>query len=330
MKNKIKVADSTYELQIDWKIKVRNIILQNTIWIFLILCMIIFGSASKYFLTVTNLTNVLVQGSFIGLLAIGMTLCMINGNIDLSVGAVLGLAASLSVGLQPEYGIIVSIIIAIGAGLGLGILNGYLTVLSGVHSFIITLGSMIGIRGLVFVYTKEQSFFANDMRFIEFNEIVIGSSIISLISVLFIVLIIFFHWFLSRTVHGRNAYAIGGNLQAAENSGIRVKRHITINFGITGMLAAVSGVLMASRMGSSTPNLGNSYELWTIIAVVLGGTGLYGGTGSMTKTLGGLLTLAVIRNGLNLMNVQSFYVLIILGTILILALIVDKLVGKNT
>jgi len=330
MKNTIIATDSTNELQIDWKIRVRNILFQNTIWLFLVFCIIFFGIASKYFLTVTNLTNVLVQGSFIGLLAIGMTLCMINGNIDLSVGSVLGLAASLSVGLQPDYGIFPSILIALGAGLVLGILNGTLTVFSGVHSFIVTLGSMIGIRGLVFVYTKEQSFFATDMRFIEFNEIVIGSTVVSLISVLFIVLILFFHWFLSRTVHGRDAYAIGGNLQAAENSGIRVKRHITINFAITGLLAAVSGVLIASRMGSATPNLGNTYELWTIIAVVLGGTGLYGGTGSMIKTLGGLLTLAVIRNGLNLMNVQSFYVLIILGIVLVLALIVDKLVGKNT
>lgn len=329
MKNNQLAVGKTSEMQLVSVKKIQDIILQNSIWLFLVICLISFSFSSEYFLTVTNLTNVLVQGSFIGLLAIGMTLCMINGNIDLTVGAVLGLAASLAVGLQADFGIVVSILAALAAGLLLGLLNGTVTVFSGVNSFIVTMGGMIGIRGLVFVYTGEQSFFAADMRFIEFNEIMIGSTIISLISILFIVLILFFQWFLSRTVHGRDAYAIGGNLQAAVNSGIRVKKHVIINFTISGFLAAVSGVLLASRMGSSTPNLGNIYELWTIIAVVLGGTRLQGGSGSMLKTLGGVLTLAVIRNGLNLMNVQSFWVLIILGSVLILALIVDKLVGQK-
>jgi ribose/xylose/arabinose/galactoside ABC-type transport system permease subunit len=329
MKNNQLAVEKTSEIQLVSVKKIQDIILQNSIWLFLVICLIFFSFSSEYFLTVTNLTNVLVQGSFIGLLAIGMTLCIINGNIDLTVGAVLGLAASLAVGLQAEYGIIISILAALTAGLLLGLLNGVVTVFSGVNAFIVTLGGMIGIRGLVFVYTGEQSFFATDMRFIEFNEIIIGSTIISLISTLFIVLILFFQWFLSRTVHGRDAYAIGGNLQAAENAGIRVKKHIIINFAISGFLAAVAGVLLASRMGSSTPNLGNIYELWTIIAVVLGGTRLQGGSGSMWKTLGGVLTLAVIRNGLNLMNVQSFWVLIILGSVLILALFIDKLVGQK-
>lgn len=324
-----KIVVQTSELDMDSKIKVWDVLLQNTIWIYFVICIILFSLGSPYFLTVSNLTNVLVQGSFIGLLAIGMTLCMVNGNIDLSVGSVLTLAASLSVGLQPECGILASILIALVAGITLGVFNGVITVFSGVNSFIVTLGSMIGIKGLVFVYTGEQSFFSDNMRFIEFNEVVIGTTIISLISVTFLVLIFFFHWFLSRTVHGRNAYAIGGNLQAAVNSGIRVSRHVIINFALSGFLAAISGVLLASRMGSSTPNLGHNYELWTIIAVVLGGTALQGGTGSMTKTLGGVLTLAVIRNGLNLMNVQSFYVLIILGLVLVMALIVEKFVGKS-
>lgn len=329
MKTRSIAAEAPGELGITWNEKLRNGILQNSIWVFLFICMVFFSFASEYFLTFTNITNVLVQGSFIGFLSIGMTLCMINGNIDLTVGAVLGLAASLAVGLQPDYGMVFGIIIALSAGLFLGVLNGVLVVYSGVHAFIVTLGGMIGIRGLVFVYTGEESFFATNMDFIDLNEIIVGSTAVSLISISFIALAFFFQWFLTRTVHGRDVYAIGGNRQAAENSGIRVKRHIIINFAISGFFAAFSGVMLASRMGSSTPNLGNIYELWTIIAVVLGGTGLQGGSGSMLKTLGGVLTLAIIRNGLNLMNVQSFYVLIILGLILILALVVDQVVEKN-
>jgi ribose transport system permease protein len=329
MKTRSIAAEVPGESGIAWIEQLRDSILQNSIWVFLVICTVIFSFASEYFLTFTNLTNILVQGSFIGFLAIGMTLCMINGNIDLTVGAVLGFAASLAVGLQADYGVVFGICVALAVGLLLGVLNGVLIAYSGVHAFIVTLGGMIGIRGLVFVYTGEESFFATNMQFIDFNEVMIGSTPISLISVSFIALAFFFQWFLTRTVHGRDVYAIGGNRQAAENSGIRVKRHIIINFAISGLLAAFSGIMLASRMGSSTPNLGSIYELWTIIAVVLGGTGLQGGSGSMMKTLGGVLTLAVIRNGLNLMNVQSFYVLIILGLILILALVVDQVVKKN-
>ena len=136
MKNNQLAVGKTSEMQLVSVKKIQDIILQNSIWLFLVICLISFSFSSEYFLTVTNLTNVLVQGSFIGLLAIGMTLCMINGNIDLTVGAVLGLAASLAVGLQADFGIVVSILAALAAGLLLGLLNGTVTVFSGVNSFI--------------------------------------------------------------------------------------------------------------------------------------------------------------------------------------------------
>lgn len=294
---------------------------RNSIWVILIVCLIGFSFGSPYFFTVFNLSNNLSQIAFIGFLSIGMTLVMINGNIDLTVGSTLALCACLAIGLQ-QYGIVVAIAGALGAGLLLGFLNGIIVVKTGVHSFIVTLGGLIGIRGLVFVYTGENSLSATNMSFMDFGMISIGP--VSLIAILFLVFMAFAQWALSRTRHGREAYAIGGNRQAAENAGVKVSRHIVINFMVSGLMAAVAGITMSTQMGAATPNLGTNYELWTIIAVVLGGTKLQGGAGALWGTLGGVLTLGVLRNGMNLMHVQPFYVLVLLGVVLILALIVDK------
>lgn len=130
---------------------------RNHIWLFLLLAMATFSFASPYFLTVNNLSNVLTQSAFIGILAVGMTLVMINGEIDLSVGAILALACALAIGLQPDIGVWPAVFVALLSGALLGLLNGTLVVLSGMHSFIVTLGGLIGIRGLVFIYTGENA-----------------------------------------------------------------------------------------------------------------------------------------------------------------------------
>ena len=298
---------------------------RSTIWLFLVVAIVFFSWASPYFLSVYNLSNILLQGSFVGFLAIGMTLVMVNGNIDLTVGSILGLAACLSVGLE-NYGLGTAIIGALGAGAALGLINGLLVERAGVDSFIVTLGGMIGIRGLVFVYTQENSLSATSDAFTNAGAISAGP--ISIVAILFLILILGFQWMLSTTCHGRNAYAIGGNRVAARNAGIRISRHVIINFMLSGLLAAVAGIASASQFGAATPDLGDSYELWAIIAVVVGGTKLRGGVGSLWGTLGGVLTLAVLRNGLNLTHVQPFYVLVIMGIALIGALLLDKQFNK--
>lgn len=299
---------------------------RHPIWLFLVACLVFFSFGSPYFFTTFNLTNILVQSAFIGFLAIGMTLIMINGNIDLTVGSTLALCACLAVGLQ-DYGLFVAVLGALAVGIGLGFVNGILVVKTGVHAFIVTLGGLIGIRGLVFVYTGENSLSASNMSFMDFGMASIGP--FSVIAILFIALLLLFQWVLSRTNHGREAYAIGGNYSAAVNAGVKVNRHIVINFMISGLMAAIAGITMSTQMGAATPNLGTNYELWTIIAVVLGGTKLQGGAGSLWGTLGGVLTLGVLRNGMNLMHVQPFYVLVILGVVLILALFLDRQFGHR-
>ena len=291
------------------------------IWIFVIAIFIFFSFMSEYFLSWGNITNILVQTSTIGLIALGMTLVMINGNIDLSVGATLGLAASLAVGLQ-DISMTLAIAAALGAGILLGAINGLIVWKTGVNAFIVTLGAMLGVRGLLFLYTEEQSFYATNFAFSDFGMSSIGP--MPVLAIIFLVCVLIMHLVLTRTSHGRNTFAVGGNPEASIDAGIRLGRHMMINFIIVGFFAALAGVLLSSQMGASTPNLGRDYELWVITAVVLGGTKLTGGYGSILGTLGGVLAIGILRNGMNLMQVPAFYVLVVLGLILISVLIIDK------
>lgn len=297
------------------------------IWIFVVAITVFFSVMSDYFFSLGNLTNILVQTSTIGLIALGMTYVMINGNIDLSVGATLGLAASLSVGLQ-DYGIAVAVLAAIASGVVLGALNGLIVWKTGVNAFIVTLGAMIGVRGLIFVYTEEQSFYASNFAFSDFGISTIGP--IPVLAIIFLFCALLMHLVLKKTVHGRNTFAVGGNPEAALDAGIRIGRNMLINFIIVGFFAALAGVLLATQMGASTPNLGRDYELWAITAVVLGGTKLTGGYGSITGTMGGVLAIGVLRNGMNMMQVPAFYVLVVLGVILISVLIIDQKINVQS
>ena len=302
-------------------------LLRNHIWVFLALTVVVFSLSSPYFLTVNNIGNILTQGAFIGILAIGMTLVMIDGEIDLSVGAIPALASALAIGLQDHMGVWPAVFLGLMSGAALGFVNGTLVALSGMHSFIITLGGLIGIRGLVFVYSGENALMVPDFSYTEIPEVYLGP--ISLTAIIFFALALFFQWVLSSTRHGRETYAVGDNIEAAHDAGINVKRHKIINFTICGTLAAVCGILLSMRLGTAEPNAGKIWELWTIIAVVLGGTRLQGGFGSMWMTIGGVLTLAVLRNGLRLLNTPNYVELMVMGGVLVLALVLDKLLNHK-
>lgn len=321
MSNGAEIRENTLlEIALAW-------ILRNHIWVFLALTVGVFSLSSPYFLTVNNIGNILTQGAFIGILAIGMTMVMINGEIDLSVGAVLALASALAIGLQSYIGVWPSVFLGVMSGAALGLLNGTLVALSGMHSFIVTLGGLIGIRGLVFIYTGENALMVDDFSYTEIPEVYLGP--VSLTALLFIGLALLFQWVLSSTRHGRETYAVGDNIEAAHDAGINVKRHKIINFTICSTLAAVCGILLSMRLGTAEPNAGKIWELWTIIAVVLGGTRLQGGFGNMWMTIGGVLTLAVLRNGLRLLNTPNYVELMVMGGVLVLALVLDKLLNHR-
>jgi ribose transport system permease protein len=306
--------------------QIRHFAITHPIWIFVAVCVVVFSLATEHFFALQNFTNILVQTSTIGVIALGMTFVMINGNIDLSVGATLALAASLAVGLQDTIGLLPAVVAALGAGVALGALNGLVVWKTGVDAFIVTLGAMIGVRGLVFVYTGEQSFYAMNFAYSDFGASSIGP--LPTLAALFLGLAALMHYVLSSTVHGRNTYAVGGNREAAINAGIRVGPHMLVNFMLVGFMAALAGVMLSTQMGASTPNLGTNFELWTITAVVLGGTKLAGGSGTILGTLGGVLAIGILRNGLNLMQVPAFYVLVIMGAILIAVLFVDRQLSR--
>lgn len=308
----------------------------NPIWGFVALIFVFFSVSADNFFAVNNLTNIMLQSSTIGLIALGMMMVMINGNIDLSVGATLALAASIAVDAQGwevflgwgSWSALPAVALALLVGTALGALNGFIVWKTGVDAFIVTLGAMLGIRGLVFIYTQEQSFYASNFAYSDFGMSSVGP--IPTLAWIFIVCTVVVHLLLTRTVHGRNTYAVGGNREAAVNAGIKVGRHMLVNFMIVGFFAALAGVTLSTQMGAATPNLGREYELWTITAVVLGGTKLTGGVGSTVGTLGGVLAIGIMRNGMNLMQVSGFYVLVILGTILITVLILDKQFNRRS
>jgi len=299
--------------------------LAQPIWIFLLAEILFFSlmpGSRDTFLSTGNLLNVLLQSTFIGVIALGMTYVMINGEIDLSVGAMMALAASLSVGLQSELGLIPAALVGLASGVALGFFNGVVTFKTGVDSFIVTLGAMLGIRGLVFVYTQQDSFYSMDFAYSDFGLSRIAG--VPTLALIFLALAIILHFVLTSTRHGRNAYAVGGNRDAALNAGVRTGRHVLINFALLGGLAALSGILLSTQMGASTPTMGNVYELWVITAVVLGGTKLTGGYGSIVGTVGGVLAIQILRNGMNLLQVQAYWVQVIIGAMLIAVLLLDQ------
>ncbi|SDU17771.1 ABC transporter permease [Stappia sp. ES.058] len=322
------MADTSKNAFLSW-------LTRNPIWGFIVIIFVFFSFSNEYFFDLQNFQNILVQTSTIGLIALGMTLVMINGNIDLSVGAVVALAASLAVDLQSwevfaawgSWAILPAVAAALVAGIALGALNGFIVWKTGVDAFIVTLGAMIGVRGLVFIYTREESFFASDFAYSDFGSSAVGP--LPTLAVLFLLFTVLTHLLLSRTVHGRNTYAVGGNREAAVNAGIRVGPHMMINFMLIGFFAALAGVTLSSQMGAATPNLGRDYELWVITATVLGGTKLTGGAGNIIGTFGGVLAIGILRNGMNLMQVPAFYVLVILGVILIAVLFLDKQLNRR-
>lgn len=161
----------------------------------------------------------------------------------------------------------------------------------------------------------------------EYPEVYLGP--VSLTAMIFFALALFFQWVLTSTRHGRETYAVGDNIEAAHDAGIKTKRHKIINFTICGAMAAVAGILLSMRLGTAEPNAGRIWELWAIIAVVLGGTRLIGGFGNMWMTIGGVLTLAVLRNGLRLLNTPNYVELMVMGAVLILALSLDKLLAHK-
>lgn len=287
------------------------------------LIIIVLSIVSSDFLTVGNIFNVLRQISINALIAFGMTFVILTGGIDLSVGSILALSSSLTAGLMVGgVNTWLAVLMGLVGGALMGMINGLLITKGKVAPFIATLATMTIFRGLTLVYTEGRPItgFKDGFAFLGKGYFLqIPMPIIWMI-VSFVVLYII----LKHTTFGRRVYALGSNEEATWLSGINTTKIKIMVYSISGLLAAVSGIILTSRLNSAQPTAGASFELDAIAAVVLGGTSLSGGKGWLVGTLIGAMIIGVLSNGLNLMNVSSFYQQVVKGVVILIAVLLDR------
>ncbi|MBV7302405.1 ABC transporter permease [Corynebacterium sp. TAE3-ERU2] len=290
-----------------------------------LLCVSLF-IATPHFLTVQNLLNVGIQAATVAILAFGMTFVIVTAGIDLSVGSVAALAAMFSAYSFSDVGLPGWLTILVGLAIGLlaGAISGLSIAYGKLPAFIATLAMMSIARGATLVLSQGSPIASSP----EVNWM--GSTVAGIpIPIVMMVLAGMVCWFiLSRTVLGRSMYAIGGNEEAARLSGLPVKKILVAVYALSGLFAGLAGLVMTGRLSSAQPQAAVGYELDAIAAVVIGGASLAGGSGKATGTLVGAILLAVIRNGLNLMNVSSFWQQIVIGFVIALAVGFDVIRNK--
>lgn len=290
---------------------------------FLAIC-ITLSSISPQFLTISNWSIIFTQVSINALLAFGVTFVIITGGIDLSVGSVVAVSGVVAALLarQDTYPVIVPIIGGLLTGLLFGLLNGILITKSKIAPFIVTLGVMTIGRGLALIISKGRpvSNLSESFNFIGGGDILgIPFPIIILFMVFIICSVV-----LKKTVFGRYVYAVGGNEQASWASGISVNQVKIAVYSLCGLLAGLAGILLTSRITTGQPNAGASFELDAIAAAVIGGSSTSGGIGSIQGTLFGVILIGVLNNGLDLLNVSSYYQQVVMGVIIIGAVLLDS------
>ncbi|MBU2702226.1 ribose/xylose/arabinose/galactoside ABC-type transport system permease subunit [Sporomusaceae bacterium BoRhaA] len=294
----------------------------------LLLLGIILTLLSDRFLSVNNLLNVARQVSINAIISVGMTLVILTGGIDLSVGSILALSGSITAGLMAGgTTLVVALIAGIAIGSLLGIVNGLLVTKGKIQPFIATMGMMTIARGVTLVYTEGRPVTGMEgaFRFLGGGYVVGIPFPVILMAIIFAVA----YFVLKKTCFGRYIYAIGGNEEAARLSGIRTDRVIVAVYTLAGFFAGLGGIIMASRLNSAQPTAGMGFELDAIAAVVLGGTSLSGGIGTIGGTLIGALIIGVLDNGLNLLNVSSFYQQVAKGLVILIAVLLDRKRNKG-
>ena len=277
------------------------------------------------FLTVDNSFDVLRQVSINAVIAFGMTLSILLGGIDLSVGSILAVSSVLAaMTMKAGHGAALAAGVAILAGGGMGSLNGAIIAKGNVAPFIATLGTMTLLRGAALVLSNGSpiSGFSSN-AFAMLGGGYVAHQIPVPVGLMLAMFAVF--WFvLTRTVFGRHVYATGGNAEAARLSGVNTDRVQVLVYTVSGAMAALAGVILTSRLDSAQPTAGAGYELDAITAVVLGGTSLAGGRGWIFGTLVGALLIGVLNNGLNLMGVSAFYQQVVKGSVILLAVLLDR------
>lgn len=289
----------------------------------LVLVSIVLSVMTPNFLTASNLTNIVTQSAVVGIAAIGATFVIITSGIDLSVGSNIALSGLVGAIVAQTTGSgLLGIAVVVLVAVVVGAFNGASVAWLGLAPFIVTLAVMGMARGLTLQISQGQSVYGlpESLNWLGASAIfdIKTSALVTLL--LFIVA----HFVLSQTTFGHQIYAVGGNAEAARLSGINVKRVIFAAYVIAGLTAGVAAIILLGRLDSATPNAAIGTELQVIAAVVIGGTSLFGGKGSMIGTLIGVLLIGVINNGLTLLNVSAFWVQFVQGALIFLAVLLDS------
>lgn len=283
----------------------------------------------EYFLRSQNLLQIMLQSSITILLALGVFFPILIAGIDLSVGSILALVGIVTgklllAGFDPYSAAIIG---GAGVGLALGAFNGLLVNFTGLHPFIITLGTNAIFRGITLIVSGASPVFGFPYSF---TDTFAGTIFWVPVPVIIAFAVAAILWYLTQQTRlGRNIYAIGGNREAAFLSGINVKRHTLIVFMISGLCAGLAGVLSTARLGAAEPAAGTGFETFAIASAIIGGTSFFGGKGRIPSVVIGGLIIGTISNGLNLMRVPTFYQLVVMGGLIIVAVTLDRLIAAK-
>jgi ribose transport system permease protein len=307
-----------------------NALLDHLVWLILAIILIIFSLTIDRFFQIGIFINILQHATFVGVIAIGLSFCIIAGHMDLSVESVMAFAAMLAAWLAAGRGSAsglevdtwLTLAIAIGFGALAGAFNGLLVIRFQINAFIVTLATYIAIRGLGLVLTGGRSMYGlpGDFRSVATVEL-LG---IPLLVLILVVAYVAFSVILTRTRFGRYVYLVGGNVTAPFRAGINVKRVLYTVFILSGVLAAIAGWLLAARTNGATPNLGLGMLFEAFAAVVIGGVSLRGGTGRLSGVFAGVLLLSSIDTAINVMGVEPYYMQVIRGGLMLLAVLLDS------
>ncbi len=314
--------------------KLREFLGKYGIYLVLVAMVVAMSFMSPVFLSQDNLLNIIRQVAVIGLISLGVTLVIISKGIDLSSGSTLALTAVMAASFGqagdwaakmypniPELPVIVPIFVALAVGTAVGTFNGLLVAKTGIPAFIATLGTYVSVRGLALLYSDGRpiSTLTESYQYIGQGYILgIPVPVILFLAFAFVTWVM-----LNHTKFGKNIYAIGGNVVAAEVSGVNVQRNLIKIYMYAGMLAGVAGLVLSARLNTGQPGMGVAYELDAIAATTIGGTSHSGGIGTIQGAVVGTLILGVLNNGLNLMGVSAYWQQIIKGIIIVSAVIID-------
>jgi ribose transport system permease protein len=311
-------------------------VLDNIVWIILIVVLVAFSATIPNFLQIGILLNILEQSTFVGVIAVGLSLTLIAGQMDLSIESVMALSAmvvALTFGtggaggglvLSPEWlALPVSLAMALAVGAAIGSANGLLVVKFGINAFIVTLASYIWARGIVVALSGGRSVYGlpDAMRIVAIQRI----AGVPMLAWILILVYVVFAFVLNKTPFGRHLIMIGGNQTATYRAGIRVNRAVTAAFVLSGMLAGLAGWLLASRTAGATANLGIGMLFQAFAAVVIGGVSLRGGYGRLSGVFAGVLLLSSIQTAINVMGMPPHYTMVIQGTMVLVAVLLDTL-----